>query len=163
MLIIRLQRVGKTKKPVYRLIISEKARDTKGTYLELLGTYNPHDKVNGLLPKIERIQYWISKGAQMSETVNNLLVKSGVVTGEKQRSVHLSKKRQAKIAETKKAEEDKKVAAKAAAEAAKAAAEAEKVAAAEAAKAAAETPVEAPVETPVESAPEAPVEETPAA
>ena len=178
MLIIRLQRVGKTKKPVYRLIISEKARDTKGTYLELLGTYNPHDKVNGLLPKTERIQYWISKGAQMSETVNNLLVKAGVVTGEKKRSVHLSKKRQTKIAETKKAEEDKKAAAKAAAEAkvaeekaaaeaAKVAAEAEKAAAeakaAEVVEAPVEAPMEAPAETPVESAPETPVEETPAA
>jgi len=103
MLIIRLQRVGKTKKPVYRLIISEKARDTKGTYLELLGTYNPHDKANGLLPKTDRIKYWISKGAQMSETVNNLFVKAGLVVGKKQRSVHISKKRQVKIAEKKKA------------------------------------------------------------
>lgn len=107
MLIIRLQRVGKTKKQVYSLIISEKARDTKGTYMELLGTYNPHDKTNGLLPKTERIKYWISKGAQMSETVNNLFVKAGIVTGKKQRSVHLSKKRQAKIAEKKKANEAK--------------------------------------------------------
>lgn len=107
MLIIRLQRVGKIKKPSYRLIISEKARDTKGTYLELLGTYNPHDKVNGLLPKTERIQYWISKGAQMSDTVNNLFVKAGIVTGKKQRSVHLSKKRQVKIAEKKKAAQPK--------------------------------------------------------
>ena len=107
MLTIRLQRIGKTKKPVYRLIISEKARDTKGTCLELLGTYNPHDKANGLAPKTDRIKYWISKGAQMSETVNNLLVKAGVVTGKKMRSVHLTKKRQAKISEKKKAEQEK--------------------------------------------------------
>lgn len=103
MLIIRLQRVGKTKKPVYRLIISENTRDTKGTYLELLGTYNPHDKVNGLVPKTERIKYWISKGAQMSETINNLMVKAGIVVGKKRRSVHISKTRQVKIADKKKA------------------------------------------------------------
>lgn len=111
MLIIRLQRVGKIKKPVYRLIISEKARDTKGTYLELLGTYNPHDKVNGLVPKTERIQYWISKGAQMSETVNNLFVKAGIVVGKKQRSVHISKTRQVKLDEKKKVTESKVAAA----------------------------------------------------
>jgi len=152
MLIIRLQRVGKTKKPVYRLIISEKARDTKGTYLELLGTYNPHDKVNGLAPNVERVKYWISKGAQMSETINNLFVKAGIVVGKKRRVVHISKERQTKLDEKKKAEDAKKEAAKVAA--------AQKV---EEAKV--EPVVEAPVETPVVEAPVAapvePVTETP--
>lgn len=139
MLTIRLQRVGKAKKPVYRLIISEKARDTKGTYLELLGTYNPHDKVAGFNPKTERVQYWISKGAQMSETVHNLLVKAGIVTGKKQRVVHLTKKRQTKLEEKKKVEAEKKAAAAA------------KVEAPAPAEIPVETPVEAPAETPVES------------
>ena len=155
MLIIRLQRVGKTKKPVYRLIISEKARDTKGTYLELLGTYNPHNKTDGFLPNVDRIKYWISKGAQMSETINNLLVKNSIIEGKKKRVIHLSKKRQTKIDEKKKADVEaaqKAEAAKiAAAEAEKAAAEAAKAAAAEAAA----TPVEQAPETPVENNTEA--------
>ena len=102
MLTIRLQRVGKAKRPVYRLIVSEKARDTKGTYAEQLGTFNPHDKVKGWAGNGERIKYWISKGASTSATVHNLLLKNGVITGDKKRSVFLSKKRVAKLAEKKK-------------------------------------------------------------
>lgn len=97
MLTIRLQRVGKTKKPSYRLVISEKARDTQGTYLELLGTYQPQSKAEQFHPRAERIQYWISKGAQTSPTVHNLLVNAGVITGKKKRAVYISKKRVAKI------------------------------------------------------------------
>lgn len=105
MLTIRLQRVGKAKKPTYRLIVSEKARDTQGNYLELLGSFNPQVKENQLVPKTERIQYWISKGATMSPTVNNLFVKAGIVKGKAVKSVFLSQKRAAKIAEKKKAAE----------------------------------------------------------
>lgn len=127
MLTIRLQRVGKTKKPTYRLIISEKARDTQDRYLELLGSYNPHDKTNGVALNAERINYWLAKGAQTSDTVNNLLVKQGVVKGKAVRAVFLSEKRKKKIDEKK--------------------------ATVAAAKAKAETP--APVATPVEETPAA--------
>jgi len=103
MLTIRLQRVGKKKVAAYRLIVSEKARDTQDRYLELLGTYNPHVKENQFKPLVERIQYWISKGAQTSPTVHNLLVSAKVIKGKKEKSVFLSKKRHAKIAEKSKA------------------------------------------------------------
>jgi small subunit ribosomal protein S16 len=115
MLTIRLQRVGKAKKPTYRLIVSEKARDTQGTYLELLGSFNPQVKENQLVTKTDRIQYWISKGATMSPTVNNLFVKAGIVKGKAVKSVFLSQKRAAKIAEKKKAAEPAPAAATAAA------------------------------------------------
>ena len=113
MLTIRLSRVGKTKNPTYRFIISEKARDTKGTYLELLGNYNPNDKENKITIKADRVQYWISKGAQMSNTVNNLFLKNGVITGTKKKSVFLSEDRKKKMAEAKKASEPKAEAPKA--------------------------------------------------
>ena len=103
MLTIRLQRVGKTKKPTYRLIISEKARDTHDHYLELLGSYNPHDKAKGIVFNAERITYWISQGAQTSATVNNLLIKQGIIQGKKMKSVYLSEGRKKKIEEKKKA------------------------------------------------------------
>lgn len=114
MLIIRLQRVGKKKLPTYRLIVSEKARDTHDDYVEQLGTYNPHVKENSFLPKTDRITYWLSKGAQTSATINNLLVKAGIVKGKKKKSVFLSEKRKKKIAEkaaAAKATADKKAAA----------------------------------------------------
>lgn len=81
MLTIRLSRVGKKNLPMYRLIISEKGRDPYGRALEILGSYNPHSK--DLQAKGERIKYWLSKGAQMSPTVNNLLLDKKVIEGKK--------------------------------------------------------------------------------
>ena len=81
MLAIRLSRIGKKKNPLYRLIISEKARDTYGKSLEILGSYNPFTK--DLAAKNDRINYWISKGAGMSATVNNLLISKGIIKGDK--------------------------------------------------------------------------------
>lgn len=72
MLMVRLQRIGKRGQAYFRVIVTEHTKKPKGEYLELLGTYNPHEKV--LKVKRERIEYWVSKGAQTSPTVNNLLV-----------------------------------------------------------------------------------------
>ncbi len=98
MLTLRLQRIGKNKFATYRLIVSEKARDTQGVYLEQLGTFNPHDKVQQFKPIADRVTYWISKGAQSSGTVHNLLVKEGLLKEKKVKSVFLSKKRKTKVA-----------------------------------------------------------------
>jgi small subunit ribosomal protein S16 len=111
MLIIRLQRLGKKKQPTYRLIVSEKHKDTQAGSLEILGHYNPtvNPKIKEF--KTERIKYWLQKGAQLSDTVHNLLLEAGIVEGKKRKSVYLSNKRRAKIAEkVKVAEEKKKVA-----------------------------------------------------
>ncbi|OGN32012.1 MAG: 30S ribosomal protein S16 [Candidatus Yanofskybacteria bacterium RIFCSPLOWO2_02_FULL_45_18] len=72
MLIIRLQRVGKRGQAYFRVVVLEHTKKTKGEFLELLGSYDPHKKA--LQAQKERIEYWISKGAQISPTVNNLLV-----------------------------------------------------------------------------------------
>ena len=152
MLAIRLQRVGKAKHPTYRLIISEKGRTTRNAYLELLGTFNPHLKENQFQPKVDRVKYWLSKGAEASPTVHNLLLKMGLVQGKTMKSVFLSKKRKTKLAEKKGAAQTAAVAA------------AEKKAAAQAAVPVVEEKTEeapAPVEKPVEAV-TAPVEEKPA-
>jgi small subunit ribosomal protein S16 len=94
MLTIRLTRVGKKKQPSYRFIVSEKARDPWGKALELLGTYNPLTNPSTIKLEKERILYWISKGAQCSETVWNLFVDQGIVQGAKKR-VNTIKKRHA--------------------------------------------------------------------
>ena len=72
MLMVRLQRIGKRGQAYFRVVVVEHTKKPKGEYLELLGTYNPHEKV--LNVKKDRIDYWVSKGAQASPTVNNLLV-----------------------------------------------------------------------------------------
>jgi len=109
MLTIRLQRIGKKNSPTYRFIISEKGRDTQGKSLEILGNYNPHDKDNAIKIDAERVKYWLAAGAQTSNTVNNLLLKAGIVSGEKKRSVFISQTRAAKLAEKKKAAAPKEV------------------------------------------------------
>lgn len=89
---IRLSRFGKRKKPTYRIVISEKARDPKARYLELLGNYNPHTEPSTVQVNTERVQYWISQGAQCSNTVHNLLINQGVIKGEKRRKGAIKKK-----------------------------------------------------------------------
>lgn len=100
MLSIRLSRVGRRKSPEYRLLISEKTKDPWGDYLENLGHFNPRTKQFTI--KEERLKYWLSKGAQPSATVYNLLLKKGIVTGKTARVITITKKRQEKL-QTKKA------------------------------------------------------------
>lgn len=107
MLTIRLTRIGKAKKPSYRLIISEKTKDPWGDALEILGSYNPFSKE--LVCKADRINYWISKGAGMSATANNLLVAKEIIKGDKVKASKPGKKaaeaaRQAKLNAHKKEE-----------------------------------------------------------
>lgn len=103
MLTIRLSRFGATKRPTYRLIVSEKARDPWGKYLEELGFYNPKVKPPVIQLKVDRIKYWISKGAQTSSTINNLLINQKIIEGTKRRQANISKKRAVKLADKKKA------------------------------------------------------------
>jgi small subunit ribosomal protein S16 len=101
MLTIRFSRVGKRKKPFFRIIVSEKHKDTQGHYLELLGHYNPHTKEAVL--KADRISHWLTLGAMTSDTVYNLLVKHKIIQSDTHRKVvHISDKRKAKMAEKEK-------------------------------------------------------------
>lgn len=131
MLRIRLSRMGRKNAPTYRLVVSERHKDTLGDAKELLGHYNPRSKEMGL--KADRIKYWLSVGAQPSSTVHNLLVAQGIIEGKKVSSSRLTKKRNAKLEEKRAAEAEAK---KQAEEEAKAKAEAEKQAALEAEEAA---------------------------
>ena len=88
---IRMSRVGKKKYPTYRIVIQEKSRDPWGKALEILGNYNPHTK--DFACKTERIKYWLSVGAQMSTTVNNLLIRRGIIQGKKMKAAKLNKKK----------------------------------------------------------------------
>lgn len=157
MLRIKLSRMGKKKQPMYRLLVMERGRDPWGTFLENVGTYNPRTNPSTLEVKEDRIKHWISKGAQPTDSVYNLLVNAGIIEGKKRSVSKLGKK--AKDAIKKAAEEakEKALAEKEAAEAAKAEAEAAKEAPAE------EAPKEeAPVEEPKAEEPakeEAPAEE----
>ena len=81
MLMIRLQRVGRTNDPAFRLVLAEKRSKPKSGALEILGSYHPKTKATIL--KNERILYWLSKGAKLSATAHNLLIAKGVNKGKK--------------------------------------------------------------------------------
>lgn len=72
MLKVRLQRTGKRGQAYFRVVVVEHTKKPKGKFLELLGNYDPHKKEFKV--NMERVNYWISKGTQVSPTVNNLLV-----------------------------------------------------------------------------------------
>ena len=109
MLAIRLSRVGKKKYATFRVVVSEKTKDTVGNYLELLGNYNPHTNEAEL--KADRIKHWISKGAQPSGSVHNLLVEQKVIDGEKIKVANIKKKKVKKEeGETAKKQEEPKAA-----------------------------------------------------
>lgn len=74
-LMIRLARVGARKQPHYRVVVIEKDRARNGRSVEVVGTYNPRTNPASVDLKRDRIDYWTSKGAQLSETVGKLLVK----------------------------------------------------------------------------------------
>jgi len=74
---IRLARVGARKQPHYRIVVIEKDRARNGRSVEVVGTYNPRTNPASVKLEHDRIQYWTSKGAQMSETVNKLVKKNG--------------------------------------------------------------------------------------
>ena|SRR3989344_3882327 len=81
MLMLKLQRRGKKHQAAYRLIVGEKRTKLNGRQLEELGWLNPHNDESSF--NKERVLYWLSKGAQMTPRVNNVLVTAGVVSGKK--------------------------------------------------------------------------------
>lgn len=83
MLKIRLQRVGKKHEPVFRVVVGDSKNAAKsGKFIEVLGSYDPRSKNQNTLNKA-RVQEWISKGAQVSDTVHNLLVSEKVIDKKK--------------------------------------------------------------------------------
>lgn len=91
MLKIRLQRVGRKHEPSFRLVLTDSKNSTKsGKYLETLGNYDARRGEKSEF-KSDRISYWVSKGAQVSGTVHNLLVDKKIVSGKKVNVLPLKK------------------------------------------------------------------------
>jgi small subunit ribosomal protein S16 len=72
---IRLARFGARKQPYYRVVVIEKERARNGRSIEVVGTYNPRTNPASVELKRERIDYWTSKGAQLSDRVAKLVAK----------------------------------------------------------------------------------------
>lgn len=80
MVALRLTRVGKKNHSTFRLVASDKRKDTVGLALEILGSYDPHQTPARIEFDVERVKHWLSVGAQPSDTVHNLLVEKGILT-----------------------------------------------------------------------------------
>lgn len=72
---IRLARMGARKQPYYRVVVIEKERARNGRAVEIVGTYNPRTSPASIDLKGDRIEYWVSKGAQLSDRVQKLYSK----------------------------------------------------------------------------------------
>lgn len=83
MLRIRLSRTGKTRQESFRIVVAPHTKAVKGKYLELLGHYVPAEKPKKFDIKKDRVEYWISKGAQPSESMAMLLKKHGFANMDK--------------------------------------------------------------------------------
>jgi len=87
MLMIRLLRTGKKHDPSFRVVVTDSRNAPQsGRFKEVLGSYNAQKGEPQF--KTERIKHWISQGAQISDTVNNLLIKAKIIEGKKKDVLH---------------------------------------------------------------------------
>lgn len=101
MITIRLSRVGKTKKPIYKVVVQDKQRDPWGKTNEFIGHYDPHTKKFEI--KKERLEYWLKQGAELSATLNNILVHQKLISGKIRKASRTKKKSAAPAAAAPKA------------------------------------------------------------
>lgn len=103
MLVIRLRRGGKSHEPHYRIVVQEKRSKLNGKYIDSFGHYHPilKDQDKRLFVEKEKALGWISKGATPSVTVNNLLVKAGVLGADKKISRVFSNKKKTAVEKAK--------------------------------------------------------------
>ena len=72
---IRLRRMGAKKAPYYRIVVADSRAPRDGRFIEEVGTYNPAADADKLKVDMERVKYWISNGAQPTDTVRGLIKK----------------------------------------------------------------------------------------
>jgi small subunit ribosomal protein S16 len=75
MLVIRLRRMGSSKKPYFRVVVTEARSARDSSFVENVGTYNPRLKPAKVEINKERVEHWLSRGARPSDSVRTLLAK----------------------------------------------------------------------------------------
>jgi small subunit ribosomal protein S16 len=73
---IRLRREGALNRPYYKVVVADSRSPRDGKFIEIIGTYDPKKTGHNSTLKLDRIDYWISKGAQASDTVRSLIKKN---------------------------------------------------------------------------------------
>ena len=75
MVVIRLARGGAKKRPFYRVVVADRRFPRDGRYIEQIGTYDPRTTQTQVNLKLDRVDHWVSVGAQPSDTVRSLIKK----------------------------------------------------------------------------------------
>lgn len=73
---IRMKRVGAKNSPVFRIVVADSRSPRDGKFIEEVGTYQPLKKGENVVMDLERVKYWVSKGAQPSDTVASFIRKA---------------------------------------------------------------------------------------
>src|SRR3954462_1983183 len=73
---IRLRREGALNRPYYKIVVTDSRSPCDGKFIEIIGTYDPKKTGHNSTIKLDRAEYWISKGAQPSDTVRSLIKKN---------------------------------------------------------------------------------------
>jgi len=73
---IRLRRVGRKKQPSYRIVVAESRAPRDGAYLDVVGFYDPRRQPAELRMDLEKVDYWLSRGAELTETARSLVKKA---------------------------------------------------------------------------------------
>ena len=73
---IRLRREGALNRPYYKVVVADSRSPRDGKFIEIIGTYDPKKEGHNSTLKMDRIEHWISKGAQPSDTVRSLIKKN---------------------------------------------------------------------------------------
>jgi small subunit ribosomal protein S16 len=73
---IRLRREGARNRPYYKVVVADSRSPRDGKFIEIIGTYDPKKPDHNSTLKLDRIDHWISKGAQPSDTVRSLIKKN---------------------------------------------------------------------------------------
>jgi small subunit ribosomal protein S16 len=71
-----MKRVGAKNKPVFRIVVADSRSPRDGKFIEEIGTYLPRQKANNFTMDLDRAKYWLSKGAQPSETAASIIKKA---------------------------------------------------------------------------------------
>lgn len=75
---IRLARQGAKKKPFYRIVVANSESRRDGSFLEIVGTYNPITNPAEVTFKQERVEHWLGEGAKPTDTVRSLMKDKGI-------------------------------------------------------------------------------------
>lgn len=74
-----MKRIGAKNNPVFRIVVADGRSPRDGKFIEEIGTYNPQQKDQNVKLNLDRIKYWVSKGAQPSDTVASFIKKASKV------------------------------------------------------------------------------------